>query len=163
MSRRKKVRTTISFLRRPKKCLRRASHFLEFFRFFRGNMIRLRLIPAHLRCQKDAGFLAARKCMCGFVSLQLFSSHLNQSEPHSNHVNRRKTRTHGAKLPLLIHHQKDLPSALQNQVAFGPPPWQGGTAFAVSKAKDRNVSPEPNVDTNSVQGFLSVGGIVCSW
>ena len=55
-------------------------------------------------------------------------------------------------LPLLIHHQKDLPSALQNQVAFGPPPWQGGTAFAVSKAKDRNVSPEPNVDTNSVQG-----------
>jgi len=31
------------------------------------------------------------------VSLQLFSSHLNQSEPHSNHVNRRKTRTHGAK------------------------------------------------------------------
>ena len=27
------------------------------------------------------------------VSLQLFSSHLNQSEPHSNHVNRRKTRT----------------------------------------------------------------------
>jgi hypothetical protein len=56
-----------------------------------------------------------------------------------------------------------LPSALQNQVAFGPPPWQGGTAFAVSKAKDRNVSPEPNVDTNSVQGFLSVGGIVCSW
>ena len=97
------------------------------------------------------------------VSLQLFSSHLNQSEPHSNHVNRRKTRTHGAKLPLLIHHQKDLPSALQNQVAFGPPPWQGGTAFAVSKAKDRNVSPEPNVDTNSVQGFLSVGGIVCSW
>ena len=102
MSRRKKVRTTISFLRRPKKCLRRASHFLEFFRFFRGNMIRLRLIPAHLRCQKDAGFLAARKCMCGFVSLQLFSSHLNQSEPHSNHVN---TRDHnaGAKLPLLIH------------------------------------------------------------
>ena len=97
------------------------------------------------------------------VSLQLFSSHLNQSEPHSNHVNRRKTRTHGAKLPLLIHHQKDLPSALQNQVAFGPPPWQGGTAFAVSEAKDRNVSPEPNVDTNSVQGFLSVGGIVCSW
>ena len=100
------------------------------------------------------------------VSLQLFSSHLNQSEPHSNHVNRRKTRTHGAKLPLLIHHQKDLPSALQNQVAFGPPPWQGGTAFAVSKAKDRNVSPEPNVDTNytnSVQGFLSVGGTVCSW
>ena len=69
------------------------------------------------------------------VSLQLFSSHLNQSEPHSNHVNRRKTRTHGAKLPLLIHHQKDLPSALQNQVAFGPPPWQGGTAFAVTKAK----------------------------
>ena len=69
------------------------------------------------------------------VSLQLFSSHLNQSEPHSNHVNRRKTRTHGAKLPLLIHHQQDLPSALQNQVAFGPPPWQGGTAFAVSKAK----------------------------
>ena len=97
------------------------------------------------------------------VSLQLFSSHLNQSEPHSNHVNRRKTRTHGAKLPLLIHHQKDLPSALQNQVAFGPPPWQGGTAFAVSEAKDRNVSPEPNVDTNSVQGFLSVGGTVCSW
>ena len=93
MSRRKKVRTTISFLRRPKKCLRRASHFLEFFRFFRGNMIRLRLIPAHLRCQKDAGFLAARKCMCGFVSLQLFSSHLNQSEPHSNQVNRRKIRT----------------------------------------------------------------------
>ena len=137
MPRRKKVRTTISFLRRPKKCLRRASHFLEFFRFFRGNMLHLRLISAHLRCQKDAGFLAARKCVCGFVSLQLFSSHLNQSEPHSNHVNRRKTRTHGAKLPLLIHHQKDLPSALQNQVAFGPPPWQGGTAFAVSKAKTR--------------------------
>ncbi len=121
MPRRKKVRTTISLLRRPKKCLRRASHFLEFFRFFRGNMLHLRLISAHLRCQKDAGFLAARKCVCGFVSLQLFSSHLNQSEPHSNHVNRRKTRTHGAKLPLLIHHQKDLPSALQNQVAFGPP------------------------------------------
>gem|GEM_PF-4266916 len=120
MPRRKKVRTTISLLRRPKKCLRRASHFLEFFRFFRGNMLHLRLISAHLRCQKDAGFLAARKCVCGFVSLQLFSSHLNQSEPHSNHVNRRKTRTH-AKLPLLIHHQKDLPSALQNQVAFGPP------------------------------------------
>ena len=137
MPRRKKVRTTISLLRRPKKCLRRASHFLEFFRFFRGNMLHLRLISAHLRCQKDAGFLAARKCVCGFVSLQLFSSHLNQSEPHSNHVNRRKTRTHGAKLPLLIHHQKDLPSALQNQVAFGPPPWQGGTAFAVSKAKTR--------------------------
>ena len=137
MPRRKKVRTTISLLRRPKKCLRRASHFLEFFRFFRGNMLHLRLISAHLRCQKDAGFLAARKCVCGFVSLQLFSSHLNQSEPHSNHVNRRKTRTHGAKLPLLIHHQKDLPSALQNQVAFGPPPWQGGTAFAVSKAKPR--------------------------
>ena len=86
-------------------------------------MIRLKLISAHLRCQKDADFLAAQKCVCGFVSLQLFSSHLNQSEPHSNHVNRRKTRTHGAKLPLLIHHQKDLPSALQNQVAFGPPPW----------------------------------------
>ena len=137
MPRRKKVRTTISLLRRPKKCLRRASHFLEFFRFFRGNMLHLRLISAHLRCQKDAGFLAARKCVCGFVSLQLFSSHLNQSEPHSNHVNRRKTRTHGAKLPLLIHHQKDLPSALQNQVAFGPPPWQGGTALAVSKAKTR--------------------------
>ena len=66
-------------------------------------------------------------------------------------------------LPLLIHHQKDLPAAAQHQVAFGPPPWQGGTAFAVSEAKDRNVSPEPNVDTNSVQGFLSVGGIVCSW
>ena len=99
MSRRKKVRTTISFLRRPKKCLRRASHFLEFFRFFRGNMIRLRLIPAHLRCQKDAGFLAARKCMCGFVSLQLFSSHLNQSEPHSNHVNRRKIITPAPNCP----------------------------------------------------------------
>ena len=99
MPRRKKVRTTISLLRRPKKCLRRASHFLEFFRFFRGNMIRLRLIPAHLRCQKDAGFLAARKCMCGFVSLQLFSSHLNQSEPHSNHVNRRKTRTSAPNCP----------------------------------------------------------------
>ena len=27
------------------------------------------------------------------VSLQLFSSHLNQSEPHSNQVNRRKIRT----------------------------------------------------------------------
>ena len=93
MPRRKKVRTTISLLRRPKKCLRRASHFLEFFRFFRGNMLHLRLISAHLRCQKDAGFLAARKCVCGFVSLQLFSSHLNQSEPHLNHVNRRKTRT----------------------------------------------------------------------
>ena len=99
MPRRKKVRTTISFLRRPKKCLRRASHFLEFFRFFRGNMIRLRLIPAHLRCQKDAGFLAARKCMCGFVSLQLFSSHLNQSEPHSNHVNRRKIITPAPNCP----------------------------------------------------------------
>ena len=99
MSRRKKVRTTISFLRRPKKCLRRASHFLEFFRFFRGNMIRLRLIPSHLRCQKDAGFLAARKCMCGFVSLQLFSSHLNQSEPHSNHVNRRKIITPAPNCP----------------------------------------------------------------
>ena len=162
MPRRKKVRTTISLLRRPKKCLRRASHFLEFFRFFRGNMLHLRLISAHLRCQKDAGFLAARKCVCGFVSLQLFSSHLNQSEPHSNHVNRRKTRTHGAKLPLLIHHQKDLPSALQNQVAFGPPPWQGGTAFAVSMAKARwqktvrkigKVSPNPDAVVGSVLGY----------
>ena len=26
-------------------------------------------------------------------------------------------------LPLLIHHQKDLPAAPQHQVAFGPPPW----------------------------------------
>ena len=32
MTIRKKLRTTISFLRRPKKYLRRASHFLEFFR-----------------------------------------------------------------------------------------------------------------------------------
>ena len=32
MTIRKKLRTTISFLKRPKKCLRRASHFLEFFR-----------------------------------------------------------------------------------------------------------------------------------
>ena len=32
MTIRKKLRITISFLRRPKKCLRRASHFLEFFR-----------------------------------------------------------------------------------------------------------------------------------
>ena len=34
------------------------------------------------------------------------------------------------------------------------------------RQKDRDVSPEPNVDTNytnSVQGFLSVGGTVCSW
>ncbi|AEQ23459.1 hypothetical protein HMPREF1246_1628 [Acidaminococcus sp. BV3L6] len=46
---------------------------MEFFRFFRGNMIRLKLISAHLRCQKDADFLAAQKCVCGFVSLQLFS------------------------------------------------------------------------------------------
>ncbi|MFR9128198.1 MAG: hypothetical protein ACLVLA_12465 [Acidaminococcus intestini] len=88
------------------------------------------------------------------VSLQLFSSHLNQSEPHSNHVNRRKTRTHGAKLPLLIHHQKDLPSALQNQVAFGPPPGKAERLSPSLRQKDRNVSPEPNVDTNSVQGFL---------
>ena len=49
------------------------------------------------------------------VSLQLFSSHLNQSEPHSNHVNRRKTRTHGAKLPLLIHHQKGSLSAVSHE------------------------------------------------
>ena len=33
------------------------------------------------------------------VSLQLFSSHLNQSEPHSNHVNRRKTRTSAPNCP----------------------------------------------------------------
>ena len=60
---------------------------------------------------------------------------------HLNRIRKKqmeeKIGTHGAKLPLLIHHQKDLPSALQNQVAFGPPPWQGGTAFAVSKAKTR--------------------------
>ena len=106
------------------------------------------------------------------VSLQLFSSHLNQSEPHSNHVNRRKTRTHGAKLPLLIHHQKDLPSALQNQVAFGPPPWQGGTAFAVSKGKTlrqraarkkRQVKPKTDVDVGSVLGFYLLFGFCRRW
>ena len=72
---------------------------LGFFSVFRRIMIRLRPISAHLRCQKDAGFLAARKCMCGFVSLQLFSSHLNQSEPHSNHVNRRKIITPAPNCP----------------------------------------------------------------
>ena len=38
-------------------------------------------------------------------------------------------------LPLLIHHQKDLPAATQHQVAFGPPPWSGGTAFAALRRK----------------------------
>ena len=33
------------------------------------------------------------------VSLQLFSSHLNQSEPHSNHVNRRKIITPAPNCP----------------------------------------------------------------
>ena len=60
----------------------------------------------------------------------------------------------GQKRPL-IHHQKDLPSALQNQVAFGPHCHGKAERLSPSpKAKDRNVSPEPNVDTNSVQGFL---------
>ena len=55
------------------------------------------------------------------VSLQLFSSHLNQSKPHSNHVNRRKTRTHGAKLPLLIHHQKGLAFCFAESSGFWSP------------------------------------------
>ena len=144
MPRRKKVRTTISLLRRPKKCLRRASHFLEFFRFFRGNMLHLRLISAHLRCQKDAGFLAARKCVCGFVSLQLFSSHLNPSEPNPRKAKGKAVRDNRctaspfcfafslASRPIWSHTQKKYIAKRpegKNKANLSASPWSGEMAF----------------------------------
>ncbi len=58
------------------------------------------------------------------VSLQLFSSHLNQSEPHSNHVNRRKTRTHAKDWKTKKHKRSpkpdvDVGSVLGSYLIFG--------------------------------------------
>ena len=141
-------------LKTPEKMPSSGEPLLGIFSDDVGNLFRLQSISVHLRCQKDAGFLAARKCMCGFVSLQLFSSHLNQSEPHSNHVNRRKIITPAPNCPSSSTTKRTCLLLCRIKWLLVPRLGKAERLSPSLRQKDRNVSPEPNVDTNSVQGFF---------
>ena len=111
------------------------------------------------------------------VSLQLFSSHLNQSEPHSNHVNRRKTRTSAPNCPsssttkrtclLLCRIKWLLVPRLGKAERLSPSPRrknEGENTEANDwnakewKTKKHKRSPKPNAVVGSVLGSYLIFG-----
>ena len=111
------------------------------------------------------------------VSLQLFSSHLNQSEPHSNHVNRRKTRTSAPNCPsssttkrtclLLCRIKWLLVPRLGKAERLSPSPRRKHEEENTEannwnakdwKTKKHKRSPKPDVDVGSVVGYYLIFG-----
>ena len=111
------------------------------------------------------------------VSLQLFSSHLNQSKPHSNHVNRRKTRTSAPNCPsssttkrtclLLCRIKWLLVPRLGKAERLSPSPRRKHEEENTEannwnakdwKTKKHKRSPKPDVDVGSVVGYYLIFG-----
>ena len=111
------------------------------------------------------------------VSLQLFSSHLNQSEPHSNHVNRRKIITPAPNCPsssttkrtclLLCRIKWLLVPRLGKAERLSPSPRRKHEEENTEannwnakdwKTKKHKRSPKPDVDVGSVVGYYLIFG-----